>query len=142
VVTRYQKRLSGPLLDRIDMHLAIQRVDHDRLMDVTPGESSADVRQRVTAARQLQWRRFAEHPKVTSNAELQAADIRAVCQLDAISAHLLRAAVERFGLSARAYHRVLRVARTIADLDNSEQIQENHVAEAIQYQPRGSAFNR
>jgi len=136
VVTRYQKRLSGPILDRIDLHLTVHRVEMSQLTDWTPGESSATVRQRVIRARERQTRRFAEHPIVTSNAEMRAAELRAYCALDAASASLLRNAIERFGLSARAYHRVLRVARTIADLADSEQIEQVHVAEAVQYQPR------
>jgi magnesium chelatase family protein len=136
VVTRYQKRLSGPILDRIDLHVAVQRVELDKLIDGRPAESSAAVRERVTAARQMQWRRFAEHPSVTCNAEMRAAELRVFCQLDASGSSLLREAIQRLGLSARAYHRVLRVARTIADLAGAEQIEQLHVAEAIQYQPR------
>jgi magnesium chelatase family protein len=135
-VTRYQKRLSGPILDRIDMHLSVQRVDFEQLSSAAEGEPSAVVRQRVIAARKRQWRRFAEHPSVSSNAEMRASELRAYCELDQAGASLLREAVERFGLSARAYHRVLRVARTIADLAGSEQVEAVHVAEAIQYQPR------
>lgn len=136
VVTRYQKRLSGPILDRIDMHLTVHRVEPSQLTDWTPGESSATVRQRVIRARERQRRRFAEHPSVTINAEMHAAELRAYCALEEASASLLRNAIERFGLSARAYHRVLRVARTIADLADSDQIEQVHVAEAVQYQPR------
>jgi magnesium chelatase family protein len=137
VVTRYQKRLSGPILDRIDMHVTVQRVEMSQLTDWTPGESSATVRQRVIRARQRQRRRFAEHPSVTTNAEMHTPELREFCPLDPESAALLRTAVDRFGLSARAYHRILRVARTIADLADSEQIEQVHVAEAVQYQPRG-----
>ena len=136
MVTRYQKRLSGPILDRIDLHVPVQRVEFDTLSSPEPTESSATVRLRVNAARQRQWRRFAEHPSVSCNAEMRVAELRAFCELDAGGAALLRSAVDRLGLSARAYHRALRVARTIADLAGSETIEANHVAEAIQYQPR------
>jgi magnesium chelatase family protein len=138
VVTRYQKRLSGPILDRIDMHLEVERVEFDKLTGGESGEPSADVRARVTAARERQWRRFAEHPSVSSNAEMRVAEIRGFCHLDEVGSTLLRDAVEHFALSARAYHRVLRVARSIADLDDSDQIRPAHLAEAIQYQPRGA----
>ena len=136
VVTRYQKRLSGPILDRIDMHITVRRVEPNALTDTPLSEPSARVRQRVIGARQRQWRRFAEHPSVTTNAEMRGRELREFCQLDGATARLLRDAIERFGLSARAYHRVLRVARTIADLAESEQIERVHVAEAVQYQPR------
>jgi len=139
VVTRYQKRLSGPIVDRIDMHLTVQRVEFDALTSPALSEPSTAVRARVIAARERQWRRFAEHPAVTCNAEMRIAEIRAFCELDQPVAALLRNAVERMGLSARAYHRVLRAARTIADLANSEQIEAVHLAEAIQYQPRNAS---
>ena len=137
VVTRYEKRLSGPILDRIDMHLTVNRVEFDKLSGADDGEDSATVRARVTTARQRQWRRFAEHPAVTCNSEMRVAEIRAFCELDAEGALLVRNTVERHGLSARGYHRILRVARTVADLDGSEAIAVPHVAEALQYQPRG-----
>jgi magnesium chelatase family protein len=138
MVTRYQKRLSGPILDRIDMHLTVARVEFDKLTGKDTGESSVAVRERVAAARQRQWRRFAESNAVTCNAEMRVPDIRAFCELDVTGAALVRSAVEHLGLSARAYHRVLRVARTIADLAGSERIESLHLAEAIQYQPRNS----
>jgi magnesium chelatase family protein len=137
LVTRYQKRLSGPILDRIDMHLDVQRVEFDKLAATEAGESSSAVRERVTAARQRQWRRFAEHPAVSCNADMRVGEIHQFCELDAAGASLVRHGVEHLGLSARAYHRVLRLARTIADLAASESIEAIHVAEALQYQPRG-----
>jgi magnesium chelatase family protein len=137
VVTRYQKRLSGPILDRIDMHLEVQRVDVDKLTSSELSEPSATIRERVRAARERQWRRFAEHPAVTCNAEMGLPEIRAFCPMDSTSSALLRNAIDRFGLSARAYHRVIRLARTIADLAAHEEMQASHIAEAIQYQPRG-----
>jgi magnesium chelatase family protein len=135
-VTRYQKRLSGPILDRIDMHLTVQRVEFDKLTSAELGERSSVVRARVSAARQRQWRRFAEHPSVSCNAEMRVPEVRTYCALESGGVALVRSAVERLGLSARAYHRVLRVSRTIADLACSEAIEPLHLAEAIQFQPR------
>ena len=136
MVTRYQKRLSGPILDRIDIHLTVARVEFEKLTGGEDSESSSEIRDRVVAARQRQWRRFAEHPTVRCNAEMRMPDLRLHCGLDLEGANLIRSAVERLGLSARAYHRILRVARTIADLDSSEKTEPVHLAEAIHYQPR------
>jgi len=134
-VDRYQKRISGPLLDRIDLHVEVPRVEYEKLAADTTAESSATVRARVEAARRRQWSRF-EGTRVASNAEMGIRELKAHCALDAPSESLMKAAVQRLGLSARAYHRVLKVARTIADLAESERIGPAHLAEAIQYQRR------
>jgi magnesium chelatase family protein len=118
------------------MHLTVHRVEFDKLTSSELGENSSVVRDRVSAARERQWRRLAEHPSATCNAEMRIADIRTFCELDSGGAALVRSAVEHLSLSARGYHRVLRVARTIADLDGSDHIQSMHLAEAVQYQPR------
>jgi magnesium chelatase family protein len=136
-VTRYQKRLSGPILDRIDMHLNVPRVSFEKLAGAELGEGSDAIRQRVATARQRQWWRFAERCGVSANAEMRVPDVRQFCELDGSGANLLKGAVERLGLSARAFHRCLRVARTIADLAGEERIMPVHLAEAVQYQPRG-----
>jgi magnesium chelatase family protein len=133
----YQKRLSGPILDRIDMHLGVPRVDFDKLTGAELGESSSTIRARVLQARERQWRRFASDSSVRSNAEMRLVDMRTYCATDGAGSTLLKTAVDRLGLSARAYHRVLRIARTIADLAAQDHILPVHLAEAIQYQPRG-----
>jgi len=134
-VDRYQKRLSGPLLDRIDLHVQVPRVEYEKLAADTVAESSATVRIRVEAARARQWGRF-EGTRVASNAEMGIRELKLHCALDASGEALLKAAVQRLGLSARAYHRVLKVARTVADLADMGRIGPAHLAEAIQYQRR------
>ena len=139
-ITTYQKRISGPLLDRIDMHVTVPRVDYDKLSDQRYGEPSTVIQARVEAAREIQRRRFEageESPAgVLCNADMRNADIRKYCALDTECQNLLRAAVQQLQLSARAYHRVLKLARTIADLANSEDIRNTHLAEALQYRPQ------
>ncbi len=134
-ITRYQKRISGPLLDRIDIHVEVPRVDYEKLADKRKVEDSATIRQRVQEARERQLHRFAG-TKLTCNAEMGPAEVRDFCSIDASAEKLLKAAMQQLHLSARAFHRVLKLARSIADLAESDIIAANHIAEAIQYRPR------
>ncbi|HEX2220360.1 MAG TPA: YifB family Mg chelatase-like AAA ATPase [Gemmatimonadales bacterium] len=132
-IERYRSRISGPLLDRIDIHLEVPAVPYRDLARGSAEEPSAAIRQRVERARDIQRSRFRDRPNVHANAHMAARDIRRHCRLNAAVERLLREAVNRLGLSARAYHRVLRIARTIADLDQSDDLTPTHVSEAIQY---------
>ncbi|GAC1423100.1 MAG: YifB family Mg chelatase-like AAA ATPase [Ktedonobacteraceae bacterium] len=134
-ITRYQKRISGPLLDRIDIHVEVPRVDYEKLADKRKVEDSATIRARVQAARERQLSRFTG-TKLTCNAEMGPAEVRDFCQVDGSAEKLLKAAMQQLHLSARAFHRVLKLSRSIADLAESETIAANHIAEAIQYRPR------
>lgn len=134
-VTRYQKRISGPLLDRIDIHVDVPRLEYDKLTDQRFGESSETVRARVETARAKQRTRF-DGTDLACNADMRPADVRTYCKLDEAGTSLLRTAMSQLQLSARAFHRVLKLARTIADLAGSEAIQPTQIAEAIQYRPR------
>ncbi len=131
-VRNYRGRVSGPLLDRFDIHLEVPRVPARELEGSNGGEPSSRVRERVTRVREIQLRRFAGSPART-NAGMSAAQIRAHCALDPAGRRLLSSAVERLGLSARAHYRILKVARTLADLDGEDRIAPRHLAEAIQY---------
>ncbi len=131
-VDRYLDRISGPLLDRIDLHIEVPPVDFDRLAGEPDGEPSAVIRERVAAARELQARRY-EGMEFSLNAHIADRVFDDFCQPTEAAAELLRRAFEKFRMSARSYRRVLKVARTIADLDHSEKIQRAHVAEAVQY---------
>ena len=132
-VQRYLNRISGPLMDRIDIQVEIVPVPFDKISDSRPGESSSSIRERVIKARKIQQIRFTDHAGVHCNAQMESKLIHLYAQPDAQGLNLLRNAMSRLNLSARAYDRILKVARTIADLEGSEHIQTNHLAEAISY---------
>ncbi|MBQ7248493.1 MAG: ATP-binding protein [Deltaproteobacteria bacterium] len=129
---RYRSRLSGPLLDRIDLQVEVPRVPHSDLASESEGETSAAVRARVAAARSLQQERMAECG-VHCNARMQARHIRRFCPLSEDGKALLERVTDKLGLSARSYTRIIKVARTIADLEGAENILQHHIAEAVQY---------
>ncbi len=131
-IERYVGRISGPMLDRIDMHIEVPSVEYDELTSKGCGESSADIRTRVNAARKIQLKRFAG-TRVTCNANMSAPMLQEFCELDKAGNTLLKNAFVRLGLTARSHSKILKVARTIADMDNSESIEVNHIAEALQY---------
>lgn len=134
-VTKYQKRISGPMLDRIDIHIEVPRVDYEKLSSGRLGESSESIRERVQTARERQRVRF-EGLDIVSNSDMGVAGVRQFCKLDEEGESLVRSAMSQLQLSARGYHRVLKLSRTIADLAASDEIQSTHLAEALQYRPK------
>jgi magnesium chelatase family protein len=137
MVTKYQKRISGPLLDRIDIHIEVPRVDYEKLSGDRVGESSEAIRGRVQTARDLQNKRFSNGASdIVSNADMRVGEVRQFCKLQEEGQSLMRAAMSQMNLSARAYHRILKLGRTIADLAGSEEILSTHLAEALQYRPK------
>ena len=135
MISRYQHRISGPLLDRIDIHLDVSRIDYEKLSDARAGEPSSAIRSRVQAARDRQARRF-QGTSLTCNADMGVGDVRVHCGLDDAGRSLMKAAMNQLQMSARAFHRVLKLSRTIADLAGSDAIKVTHLAEALQYRPR------
>ncbi len=140
VVIKYQKRISGPLLDRIDIHIEVPRVDYEKLSSDRVGESSESIRQRVQSARNIQHTRFTNSnfpsTDVLCNADMRVGEVRQFCSLQPEGQSLMRSAMSQLNLSARAYHRILKLSRTVADLAGSEEIQSTHLAEALQYRPK------
>ncbi|MFC2002930.1 ATP-binding protein [Chloroflexota bacterium] len=135
LVSRYQRRISGPFLDRVDIFVEVPHIEYEKLTDDRLGEPSEDVQARVIAARSTQRERF-QGIRLACNAEMTPAEVREFCQVEESARSLLKAAMKQLYLSARAFHRILKLARTIADLENAEIIQAHHLAEAIQYRPR------
>ncbi|MCY3780981.1 MAG: YifB family Mg chelatase-like AAA ATPase [Chloroflexi bacterium] len=135
-IQRYQARISGPILDRIDIHVEVPMVEFDKLLSDQRAESSLDIRRRVELARTQQVTRFEEHPGLFANADMGVGEIDDFCALNEEARQILTLSVRRLQLSARSYHRVLKLSRTIADLDGAEDIQVPHITEALQYRPR------
>lgn len=131
-ISNYIGRLSGPLLDRIDLHIEVKPVEYEKMSSDEKGETSEQIKQRVNKARKIQLERYKDL-NIYSNSELTPNLIEKYCKIDNDSKELLRKAFERLGLSGRAYSRILKVARSIADLDGEENIKKSHIAEAIQY---------
>ena len=133
MIQKYMSKISGPLLDRIDIHIEVPAVKYKELSSDAKGETSAEIRKRVVAAREVQHQRYKEIPNIFNNADMNSKEVRKYCRLDQGGSDLLKMAITKLGLSARAYDRILKVSRTIADLEKSENILSQHISEAIQY---------
>ncbi len=136
---RYMSKLSGPLLDRIDIHIEVQKVEFEQLTEKRKGEKSEEIRKRVLNARDQQNERYKDL-KISYNAQMSSKEIEKYCNLNEASQNLIKIAMDKLNLSARAYDRILKVSRTIADLENSEDIESHHVSEAIQYRSLDREF--
>ncbi len=136
-IIKYQKKISGPLIDRIDLHIEVPRIKFEKLSEDDPAESSKSIRERVEKAREVQQERFKDK-KIISNSEMSSQDVKEFCKIDNQTIDILRTAVSQFQLSARSYYKILKLARTIADLEEKEIIESAHVAEALQYRPRNN----
>jgi magnesium chelatase family protein len=132
-IFKYQKKISGPLLDRIDLHVEVPRLPYEKIASENRGESSADFKTRVEKVRSIQSARFGS---AKTNSEMNLKELKAFCVLAEAEQELLKQAMKQFGFSGRSLHRILKVARTIADLGESQNIQATHLAEAIQYRPK------
>jgi len=133
VVKRYLNKISGPLMDRIDLHIEVPAVKFDELSSKVKGESSEQIRARVLKARDIQEKRFIDYDGIYHNAQMTPKLLEHYCEIDDAGQTLLKLAMNKMGLSARSYARILKVSRTIADLEDSKHIKTNHIAEAIQY---------
>ena len=138
-IIRYQKKVSGPILDRIDIHIEVPRIKYDKLASDKVAEESAKVKIRVESARQKQKARF-KGTKIKSNAKMGVKEVKKYCWLDDDAEKLIGTAVDSMKLSARVYHRLLKLARTIADLEGAENIKSSHIAEALQYRPKEKTY--
>ncbi len=142
MIQRYMQKISGPLMDRIDIHIDVPAVNYKEMRSASEPEGSGQIRQRVLRAREIQLRRFASAPRhrIYSNAQMTSRHIRTFCELSPDCERLLKRAMTQQGLTARAHDRILKVARTVADLEGSAQIEPKHIAEAIQYRTLDRTF--
>jgi magnesium chelatase family protein len=132
-IQKYMGKISGPLLDRIDIHVEVSALSYDELANKSTGADSAAMREQVAQCRKVQTERFQKDPKIFCNAHMESRHLQIPCQLEESSMNLLKTAIDKLGLSARAFDRIHKVARTIADLEGKEKIESPHIAEAIQY---------